>query len=392
MAEITAKESNEYNYRSLNRKDLMSLQSLSNDDFPIKHFKKMDTKRDWSVNLYNLDIEGSSPRRIGAYNQKIDYTNKNDDIERSNSKTLHMKLNKPEHNLSNEDIEYSMPNCVKIKTKRHLDPLEPKYTLPTSTPVAHLIPKFIRDNIQIDDIDGSHPRKIMSRWFQRDTFKKDDIPNSSPKIPYKRNTFYDSINYKDVTHSDFHTKRMTNPLEPVYYLGYPGGEKMSVGTIDGNKPLVFSKYIIPDPMNLKVDDIDGSNTGSKNKIRKFTGMNFMYSSNDIPGTQSNTYKRGIITKRNLNPLTPKYQYLGRIELKDGVPENNPYGKKTKLEKSYELNNCSKINGKETKEENSKQSSDTVHMNKSVEEQQTKTNQIDQNDNGLFDELPLVQDK
>ena len=63
----------DYNYPSLNRKDRMSLSTLTSRDFPIKKFKQLDTKRDWSVNLYNLDIEGSSPRRIGAFNQKIDF-------------------------------------------------------------------------------------------------------------------------------------------------------------------------------------------------------------------------------------------------------------------------------------------------------------------------------
>ena len=120
----------DYAFPSLNRSDLMSLQTLTAKDFSMKKFKQLDTTRDWSVNLYNLDIEGSSPRRIGAFNQKVDFVNKNDDIERSWPKILHMPLNKPEYNLSNDDIEYSKPGCVKIKTNRHLNPLEPKYTLP----------------------------------------------------------------------------------------------------------------------------------------------------------------------------------------------------------------------------------------------------------------------
>ena len=109
----------DFNYPSLNRKDLMSYSVITNKDAPLRKFKQLHTNRKWSVNLYNLDIEGSSPRKFGAFNQKIDYTNKNDDIEKSSPKKLHIGLNKPEYNLSNEDIEYSKPHCVKCKINRH---------------------------------------------------------------------------------------------------------------------------------------------------------------------------------------------------------------------------------------------------------------------------------
>ena len=108
----------DYNYPSLNRKDTMYLSTMTHNDFPIRKFKQLQTKRNWSINLYNLDIEGSSPRKFGAYHQKIDFINKNDDIEKSFPKKLHIKLKKPEYNLSNSDIEYSNPQCVKSKIKK----------------------------------------------------------------------------------------------------------------------------------------------------------------------------------------------------------------------------------------------------------------------------------
>lgn len=48
----------DYNYRSLNRTDLMSLSSINETDMRMKKFKQLDTKRDWSINLYNMDIAG----------------------------------------------------------------------------------------------------------------------------------------------------------------------------------------------------------------------------------------------------------------------------------------------------------------------------------------------
>ena len=48
----------DYNYRSLNRNDLMSLSNIHENDLNIKKFKQLDTRRDWSINLYNMDIPG----------------------------------------------------------------------------------------------------------------------------------------------------------------------------------------------------------------------------------------------------------------------------------------------------------------------------------------------
>jgi hypothetical protein len=48
----------DYNYRSFNRSDLMSLSTINEKDLRIKKFKQMDTKRDWSISLYNMDITG----------------------------------------------------------------------------------------------------------------------------------------------------------------------------------------------------------------------------------------------------------------------------------------------------------------------------------------------
>ena len=51
-------DSNPYNNYTPCRKDLMSLSTINNNDFPTRKFKSINTNRDWSTNLYNLDIEG----------------------------------------------------------------------------------------------------------------------------------------------------------------------------------------------------------------------------------------------------------------------------------------------------------------------------------------------
>lgn len=332
----------DFNYPSLNRKDLMYLSTLTNNDFKMRKFKQLHTNRNWSINLYNLDIEGSSPRKFGAFNQKIDYTNKNDDIDKSSPRRLHIKLNKPEYNLSNSDIEYSQPHCVKCKITRHLDPLEPKYNLPTSPEYPPYKPRFIRDSMKVDDIQGAKPRKIVSQNLLRESLKNNDVKDSWPRKPYVRKSKYEFMNYRDVTHSEFKTKRSTNPLEPNYRMKFLDGSQIKFGPIEGNKPMVGSQYMYKVPLNLKIDDIAGSNPGSKNKYKKFMGTNSCYDISDIVGTKTGTLLKGISTKRHTNPLRPKYKYLGEEELK-GYYVNNPYNNYNTLQsfknnRSLSLNN------------------------------------------------------
>jgi hypothetical protein len=307
----------------------MYLSTVNNNDFPIRKFKQLHTKRNWSINLYNLDIEGSSPRKFGAFNQKIEYINKNDDIEKSSPKILHVKLNKPEYNLSNSDIEFSKPHCVTCKILRHLNPLEPKYKLPKSPEYPPYEPKFIRDNIDVSDIEGAKPRKIVSQNVLRETMKNDDVKDSWPRKPYIRRTKYEFMDYRDVTNTEFQTKRHINPLDPFYTMNFVDGSKVKFGPIEGNKPLVGSKYMYKTPFNLRVDDIEGSNIGSKNKYKKFMGRNFCYDISDILGSNSGSLLKGISTKRKTNPLRPKYKYLGAEELK-GYYSNNPYNNYSNL--------------------------------------------------------------
>ena len=63
---------------------------------------------------------------------------------------LHYKSNKPEFNLSNNDILKSSPHCAKFMTARQpSNPLEPIYNLPKVESIPLIIPKYIRDNIQV---------------------------------------------------------------------------------------------------------------------------------------------------------------------------------------------------------------------------------------------------
>ena len=383
----------DYNYPSLNRKDTMYLSTMTQKDFPIKKFKQLHTRRNWSINLYNLDIEGSSPRKFGAFHQKIDYTNKNDDIEKSSPKKLHIKLKKPEYNLSNSDIEFSNPQCVKSKIKRHLNPLEPKYTLPKGNPYPPYESKFIKDSINVDDIEGAKPRKVIGRIELRDTLNIKDIKDSWTKKPYIRKTKFEYINYNDVTNNEFKTNRNTNPLDPFYIMKFIDGSKNKFGPIEKSKPHTGYPYIFKIPFNLKNDDIEGSNIGSRNKIKNFKSKNFCYDISDILGTKSGTLLKGIYTERKTNPLCPKYKYPGNEELK-GYYENNPYN-------NYNPNNNISINRSKSMSNNLKKSEEKKDNKKKEDKNQllmknlkiTKNNNITLSNKKEpdFKNIPIIED-
>ena len=311
---------NKEKYPTLNRKDLMSLSTINNNDFPIKKFKQMNTNRDWSLNLYNLDIEGASPRKSSLFYNKIDFINKNNDIEKSYP-LIPKQYNKPNYNLSNEDIEGSKPNCSKCKITRHTNPLEPKYSLPKSEefPIENE-KKFLRNTLNIDDIIGAKPKKYISNKFLRDSLNIDDIKDASPKKPYIRKDKYNYMDYKDVYKKNNKSTRNINPLMPIYNWKYSiNNLRYKVGFIEGSTSNAFSKYKYINPFNLRNDDIEDSNSGSKNKYKKFKGSNSCLNIRDIYGATHGSLLKGISTKRNLNPLYPKYKYLGEIEIKN---ENN----------------------------------------------------------------------
>jgi hypothetical protein len=115
------------------------------------------------------------------------------DIERSCPRALHIALNKPETNLRNDDIVGSKPNYIQFQTTRPpSNPLNPVYKLAHVEYQPPAPPKFIRDCIDIDDIDGAKPKK--AKYFEtRNLMDVNDIDGAKAKKIYVRQTKYDSF-------------------------------------------------------------------------------------------------------------------------------------------------------------------------------------------------------
>ena len=325
------------NYPMPNRKDSMSNRGLDETDFPKRKFKQLATKRDFSLNNYSLDIEGAAPRSNSIFTNKTDFTLKNEDIEKASpKKIIPDKSNKPNYILSNRDIEGSLPRGHHVfKTTRHCDPLNPVYPLPSSgVKFPPEIPKFLRNTLDIRDIPGAVPKEnklniCETEHNYMDVYRRnrdDDILLDHKKL-YKgnKNKLYNSLDFRDVYKIPPFSNRHTNPLEPKYKYDYKmteinnnneknGIDSLVYGEIEGNRPVVFSKYNNERyGKGMKTNDILGAQPNTTSSYAKFLNKHkhpLKYSAEDIVGAHHDTLLKSMITTRNTNPLEPRYQYLG----------------------------------------------------------------------------------
>ena len=63
-----------------------------------------------------------------------------------------------------DDIEGARPKVNEFRTRRVVDPLQPKYLLPSSSEIAIDNGRnFIRDTMQIDDINAKRNARLRER-------------------------------------------------------------------------------------------------------------------------------------------------------------------------------------------------------------------------------------
>lgn len=300
----------------------MSLDSISKDDaIPMK--KEVAVRTPGTLN--SQDIEGAQPQLRGyKHFNKPSFNNHVFDIDRAQPRTLHEGLNKPEFNLNTNDIERSKPKVTAFTTTRlGNNPLNPNYKLQSVEYRPHTPPKFLRDAIETNDIEGSKP-ETMYKWQQRDVINVHDIDGARPKPEkhYQKPNFQDpsDINAKE---KDLST-RSVNPLDPVYVIRDEDGNLTTTGEIQGSKPKAWVKMDkSTHERNLKCEDIEGAapnEFGIGNIQRARATPKNPSDISDIVGTQANSRKKNFETTRTTNPLDPQYQEIGASE----EQENNFY--------------------------------------------------------------------
>ena len=198
------------------------------------------------VTVISIDnYVGAVPRLHGSKEvNKPEFSNTNWYIARSQPAALHIQLNKPEYNLTNGDIEGSAPKCVQFTTNRFgHNPLNPVYNLAKVETRPITPPKFIRNQMDISDIAGAHPKKDWHLNAKtKVTNKIDDIPGTKAVFRHqerKNSAGFTTYDYRDVTQTQFVTKRHVNPLSPTYTIRDEDGKPIEIGAIKGNKPQVL---------------------------------------------------------------------------------------------------------------------------------------------------------
>ena len=182
-----------------------------------------------------------------------------------------MDLFKAETNLTTTDIEGAQPQCNRFKSTRHgNDPLNPQYTLSHVEFRQPTPPKFIRDQMQIDDIEKAKPKEnAHAKIKTRDTMKIDDIAGTKakPRHQARGRSSFDAMNYSDVTNNPVRSTRMTNPLDPTYTIGDKEGGTYEVGKVDGAAPARMPDAPKEQAKNrqgsLGTSDIEGAQTSTK---------------------------------------------------------------------------------------------------------------------------------
>ena len=218
--------SDDFNYPSLNRKDLMILDTIKEKDFKKKGINRLISNRDWSLGLYNLDIDKSFPKRRDKYLNKVDFINKIDDIEKARpNKEKYYK--KPNFSLNVRDIEKAYPKKERqFHRKIFNNNINNNYKL---------TPNKIYQRPSYENIRYNNNKEINKNnelYYKRNIF--DFMKNNNSSINSKRNNqnlrsldtlkvLQSQKNYKDTIHDIFnHYPEYPNnaPNKEFYYLNH----------------------------------------------------------------------------------------------------------------------------------------------------------------------------
>ena len=284
--------------------------TITPEDFPPKHKKWIHPGAN---SLRTDDIEGARSYLPGyKYINKPNFYNVND-IEKAQAHPRHSST-KESYSLKTSDISNASPSAVLFKTNRlgH-NPLTPVYILPSYETKPGTPPRFIRDSISVDDIEGSRPQ-IYSKWQTRNSIGVHDILGATAwkkKELVKPNL----MDCKDINSIEvFTSSRTVNPLMPEYMCRDEDNKVVIRGHVEGSSPKVLVRMSqSPHDRHLNTKDIEGATAGTvgvgpigtklRNYIRSPTDTQ------DIEGAQTGTFKKGITTVRATNPLDPKYTWL-----------------------------------------------------------------------------------
>ena len=153
-----------------------------------------------------------------------------------------------------DDIEGAKPTIHRQlpHSKRMLNPTDPVYKLPSYQEEPPVYPKFIRDPMKNDDVEGASPKPLYDNKPPKDIMRTDDIVGKRVDFISTMKTRDANLDVSDINNDGiFKTRRHTNPLVPEYHVM---GQTLvnDFGIREDPKPVNAPFY------PLKVDDIQGA--------------------------------------------------------------------------------------------------------------------------------------
>lgn len=190
----------------------MTLDTLRGSEEPPRRRSGRDTNR---VD----DIDGATSfRREQRIRAKPDLFS-TQDIDGAAPKRLVPDHAHPNFLGRNDDIDGSRPKPYTFRTSRCTNPNDPEYKLPTYTVRPITPPRFMRDAMSNDDIEGSKPRH-KTRAEPRDPLKVDDIAGTTtswrPHHLQRKGPSRNALDVSDIVNVGFKTQRVSDPLRPVH--------------------------------------------------------------------------------------------------------------------------------------------------------------------------------
>ena len=283
----------DYNYPSLNRKDLMSLDTIKEKDFPRKKINSINSKRNWSQNLNNLDIDKSYPKRNDIFLNKIDFINKLDDIEKARPNKAKI-INKSNYMLNVQNLEKEYPkkgNNLNIKKYNSLENklLVPQYQLKNNSNNKNEAYEKLYNNINMQNTNNRYFEKKNNIYYNN-RYNKEINKNNSKDTYFSSDKIYSYNSYKMKNDS-------TKPLDIIHVIQSQKEYKDTINDIFNNYPEYINGSM---PKNYLLNHHHDLTIGNSNKKRRLDF--FLDKSKQIKSYD-------FSTKMNLNNKVNKYDFL-----------------------------------------------------------------------------------
>ncbi|CDW76260.1 UNKNOWN [Stylonychia lemnae] len=216
-------------------------------------------------------------------------------------------------------------------------------------------PKFIRDNMAINDINGDK-RQSVYKTVARDILSTKDIDGSHPKNQQFLNKNYDTLDYTDVSKRRQTNFGQRNPLDPVYFLINQDGQKVSYGQIEGKPTSVIMNKFEQASQNL---DQGSSYKQRFNVYGKEIAPRDALKTDDIEGAQPKqnrnlTFKHST---RQSDPLNPNYIYPGFNDVQQYIEQQQQLKNNNELRKNQSMQN---LNSKDMMQNQNQLDNQTFH--------------------------------